>query len=296
MKHAWRVLGLVPILCLTIAGALWAGGYANSQLLIEAQELAARLNDPDLRIVDLRTEEAYHQGHIPGAVHLDPRSLDDLEMNKQGFPLSKEKAETIFGALGIDGRTRVVAYDDTGGLFAARLFYVLEFFGHQQVQLLNGGIGQWIREGHPQTSEVPKVRPKSFVARENPDVIATAEWVKAHLGNPKVCLVDARSPQEYRGEDLRSNRRGGHIPGAVNIDWRETLDPETLVFKPAEELRRLFEASGATKEREIVTYCQSGYRAAHNYFVARLLGYEKVRNYDGSWQEWGNDPALPLER
>ncbi|MBI3990169.1 MAG: sulfurtransferase [candidate division NC10 bacterium] len=296
MKQVSRVLVFIPIVCLALVGALWAGGYANPQLLIETQELAARLNDPDLRIVDLRSEEEYQQGHIPGAVHGNPRSLDDLEANKQGLPLPAENAGAIFGGLGIDERTRVVAYDNMGGLFAARLFYVLEFFGHKNVQILNGGMDKWIREGRPQTTEVPKVPMKSFVAKENPDVIATAEWVKANLGSPKVCLVDARSPKEYSGEDLQSNKRGGHIPGAVNIDWVETIDPTTKVFKLAEDLRKLFEASGATKGREIVTYCQSGYRAAHSYFVARLLGYEKVRNYDGSWQEWGNDPALPLER
>lgn len=296
MGKSFRSFIVVATIFLALTGSVWAGGYANPQLLLDTQELASRLNDPDLRIVDLRSKEDYQQGHIPGAVHVNPRSLDDLEANKRGLPLPTEKADAIFGPLGIDGRTRVVAYDSMGGLFAARLFYVLEFFGHKNVQILNGGMDKWIGEGRPQTAEVPKVPTRPFVARENPDVIATAEWVKANLGNPRVCLVDARSPKEYKGEDLRSNKRGGHIPGAVNIDWVETVDPTTKVFKSAEDLQKLFEASGATKGREIVTYCQSGYRAAHNYFVARLLGYEKVRNYDGSWQEWGNDPALPLER
>lgn len=272
-------------------------GYANPQLLIETWELQRHLADPDLRIVDVRAAQEYAKGHLLNAVSLDPHSLDDLEANKKGLPLPLEKAEAIFGELGIDGDTRVVAYDNAGGLFAARLFYVLEFFGHSRVQVLNGGLTKWLREGRPWTTEVPQVPKKRFVAKPNPNLIATAEDVKANLKNPKVCLIDARSPEEYAGEiPGKDVKRAGRIPGAVNLDWTITIDPVQKTFKPASELKRLFLEVGATPEREIITYCRTGVRAAHDYFVARLLGYQKIRTYDGSWLEWGNTPELPLER
>ena len=186
---------------------------------------------------------------------------------------------------------------------SARLFFVLEFFGQKNVAVLNGGLTKWVKEGRPLSAEEPKIQPKKFIARPNPKLIATAEWVKENLKNPGVCVVDARSPIEYQGkrthpgkEEDPEIKRGGRIPGAVSIDWTSTINPEDKTFKDAEELQKMLEKAGATKDREIVTYCRTGVRAAHDYFVARLLGYEKVRNYDGSWIDWGNRPDLPLER
>lgn len=300
-RSAW-----ISAVILTLAiGPAWAHeekistgpGYASSQLLIETWELQRHLADADLRVVDLRPAGEYAKGHLVNAVPLDAGSLDDLEANRKGLPLPVEKAEAIFGGLGIDRETRVVAYDDAGGLFAARLFYVLEFFGHGRVQVLNGGWTKWAGEGRPSTTEVPQVPRKRFVAKPNPDLIATAEYVRANLKNPKVLLIDARSPEEYTGKIPGPDvRRAGHIPGAVNLDWTGTIDPVRKTFKPAEELKQLFVGAGATKDRVIVTYCRTGIRAAHDYFVARLLGYTKIRNYDASWMEWGNAPGLPVKR
>lgn len=272
-----------------------AGGYANPQLLIETEELAKRLDEPALRIVDLRTPEEYAEAHIPGAVHLRWQALDDLKANQEGLPIPKALAEELFSGVGIGETTRVVAYDGPKTPFGAtRLFFVLEFFGHDKVQVLNGGFAKWEREGRPVSTRVPTPAKAVFVARPRAGLLATAEEVRARLGNPKICLLDARSAKEYAGEDLRA-MRGGRIPGAVNVDYLNTMRREDQTFKSAEELRKLFESAGVMPDRETITYCQTGARAAHDYFVLRLLGYQKLKNYDGSWAEWGNSETLPIE-
>ncbi|MGH7411161.1 MAG: sulfurtransferase [Candidatus Methylomirabilis sp.] len=280
---------LVPAL------AFAASDYANPQLLIETAELARRLGEEGLRIVDVRTEKEYASGHIPGAVHVSFHALDDLAANRQGLPIPKAKAEEILGGLGIDGTTKVVAYDGPKNPFgAARLFYILEFFGHDKIQVLNGGFAKWVQEGRPLSTEVLTPVKATFVARPRQELLATADQVRASLKDPKVCLLDARSAEEYTGEDVRASR-GGRIPGAVNVDYLRTIRPDNHTFKSAEELQRMFKAAGATPDRETITYCHTGGRSAHDYFVLRLLGYERVKNYDGSWAEWGNSDTLPIE-
>ena len=270
-------------------------GYANPQLLIDTETLVNHLAETGLRVVDIRTPEEYASGHIPGAVHLAWQALDDLKANQQGLPIPQARAEELFGGLGIGEGTRVVAYDGPKTPFgAARLFFVLEFFGHDKVQVLNGGFLKWAREGRRISTEVPTPPKAAFVARPRPELLATAEDVRSRLGNPKVCLLDARSAKEYTGEDLWA-LRGGRIPGAVNVDYLNTMRKDDHTFKSAEELRKIFEAAGVTPERETITYCHAGARAAHDYFALRLLGYQKLKNYDGSWAEWGNSETLPIE-
>ncbi len=280
---------LIPV----VAAA--TSGYANPQLLIETEELAGRLGEAGLRIVDVRTEKEYAAGHIPGALHLGWQALDDLSANQRGLPITKAKAEELFSGLGIGEGTRVVAYDGPKNPFgAARLFYILEFFGHGKVQVLNGGFAKWAQEGRHVSADMPATAKATFVARPRSELLATAEDVRARLKDPKVCLLDARSSEEYTGEDARASR-AGRIPGAVNVDYRSTFRKDDLTLRSAEELRRIFEAKGVTKDRETITYCHTGGRAAHDYFVLRLLGYERVKNYDGSWAEWGNSDSLPIE-
>jgi len=299
-RASLRLLGAASgVAVLLVAMLAGAAPYANPQLLIETDELAQALWAPGVRLVDLRGdaaqgEAAYRAAHIPGAVHLAARELDDAKANAEGLPIRPEMAAALFGRLGIDHDTTVIAYDDVGSVLAARLFFVLEYYGHTRTRLLNGGLGKWRREGRPLTAEVPVVETKRFVPRPRRDLVATAEEVKASLGKEEVCLIDARSPGEFAGTDVRA-KRGGRIPGAQNVDWTTTLNPDQT-FKSAAALRAIFEAAGVRPDRQIITYCQSGVRSAHDYFTLRLLGYAKIKNYDGSWNEWGNDPALPLAR
>ena len=282
-----------------LAGVVGAAPYPNPQLLIETEELARLLAAPDVRIVDLRGdpdrgEAAYRTAHIPGAVYLGVRELDDAKANAEGFPIRPDTAAALFGRLGIDQETTVIAYDDVGSVSAARLFFVLEYYGHTKTRLLNGGLLKWRREERPVTAGVSAPEAKRFVPQPRRELVATAEEVKASLGKEEVCLIDARSPEEYAGKDVRA-KRGGHIPGARNVDWVETVSRDHT-FKSADQLRAIFEAAGVRPDRQIITYRQSGVRAAHDYFALRLLGYVKIKNYDGSWQEWGNDSSLPLAK
>jgi thiosulfate/3-mercaptopyruvate sulfurtransferase len=275
-----------------------AGRYANPQLLIETDELGRMLGAPGVRILDVRSGTmgaiAYRTGHVPGAAYLDWNELDDQAANAAGQPIRPEAAAALFGRLGIDHETTVVAYDDAGGLMAARLFFTLEYFGHERVRVLNGGLGKWRREGRSLETGAPAVAPRRFDPRPRRELVATAAEVRSSLGRAEVCLIDARSPGEFAGTD-RGAARGGRIPGAQNVDWTATMNPDGT-FKDADALRALFEAAGVRPDRTAVVYCQTGGRSAHDYLALRLLGHPRIRNYDGSWMEWGNTPALPIEK
>jgi len=242
----------------------------------------AELRSGSYRIVDLRTEDEYTKGHIPGAVRLSLRDLDSLEANRQGLPVSLDQARAVFARLGLEKKTPVVAYDDVNGRAAARLFYFLEFFGHNQVRVLDGGWKRWVAEGGAQETAAPQVAPARAKPKIKDKHFATAQRVTSK----KVTVIDSRSTEEYAGQ---------HIPGALNLDWRQVLTPDGR-FKTPAELQALFESKNITRKQEAVTYCQSGVRAAALYFALRLAGYSKARVYDGSWEDWGSDPRRAVEK
>lgn len=278
-----------------LASLAWAD-YPNSQFLVEAEWLAQHLKDRNLRIVDMRTDSKDYDenGHIPGAAYLSVSSIR-MPAEPSGFRLpAKSEGEKILGSLGITKETMVVIYDEVGGLHASRLFFTLDVFGHEKMALLNGGIQAWKKAALPLSHEVPKVALRSYQAKVNPEKVAAAEWIVQHLKEPYVALVDARTVKEFRGEDVRA-KRGGHIPGARNIEWMQNLRADKT-FKSAEELRALYEGQGITRDKTVVSYCQTHHRAAHTYFTLKLLGYGKVMGYDRSWAEWGNRDDLPVER
>lgn len=291
-------MGWVAVLfsCIVLLLAPLAPAAAGEiPLLVDAAWLQARLGQADLRVIDMGTEpEDYQKGHIPGAVYLHVNDAR-IGVPAGGFRLpTQEEAVRLLASLGIGPRTRVVIYDDSGGLHASRLFFTLDVLGHPEVALLDGGIQAWRRARMPLTTQIPAVTGSDYRPGLRPERVASAEWIRERLGDPAVVLVDARTPAEYRGTDVRA-KRGGHIPGAVNIEWKQHLRADQT-FKPSPELRAMYERSGVTPNRTAVTYCQTHHRAAHSYFVLRLLGYPAVVGYDRSWIEWGNRDDLPVQR
>jgi len=288
---------LLALLLLTSGGLRGqVPSYRRSQLLIDTQKLAQALPSPQLRILDARPREEYQLGHLPGAVNLPALEIDDLDANRHGLPIPSDRAERLFREAGISSNSQVVIYDDQGNRFAARVFYVLEFFGNSHVQILNGGLKKWQREGLPLTTESPRVADGDFKPHANSALIATSEWVDAHLNDPHVKLLDARSAAEFNGEAVRGPR-GGHIPGAINLEWTRVIDSgEIKTFLDAPSLAKLFSDAQVSPSQDVVTYCQVGIRAAEVYFALRLLGYERVRVYDGSWEDWSGRADLPVEK
>ncbi len=250
----------------------------------------ADLKSGTYRIVDVREEEPYLKGHIPGAARVSTRELDDLASNRAGMPVPMDRAKALFARLGIDKKTVVVAYDDVNNRSAARLFYVLEFFGHNQVRVLDGGLKRWTAEGGALETTVPAIAQGTKAPKIKDKHTATAD----RISKKKATVIDTRSPEEFSGK-AKMPGRPGHIPGALNIDYREALTPDGR-FKTIPELQALFTSKGVSRNKEVATYCNSGVRASGLYLALRVAGYSKARLYDGSWEDWGTDERRPVEK
>jgi len=270
--------------------------YARKDFLVSAEWLAGHIDDRGLRVIDARGANRYSEGHIPGAVNLPVARIDDPSAAVRSSLLPPDRFGASIGRLGIGNGDSVVIYDDGPGLMAARLFWAMDYYGHEKLAILNGGIVRWVAEGHPVTMQAAAPETKLYTATPHPERGATKDEVKARIGKADAVLLDVRSLEEYTGEMVQA-MRGGHIPGAKFLEWTTALNDGAVPgFKGAEELSKQLTAVGATPDKEVVTYCQGGVRAAHTYYVLRLLGYDNVRNYSGSWGDWGNDPSLPTEQ
>jgi thiosulfate/3-mercaptopyruvate sulfurtransferase len=244
-------------------------------------------------VLDLRAPEFYSNGHIPGARSLDIFGISLIDTRPEPLAAFLWIIDHLIGAKGVSSDSRVVVYDAMSGERAARLFWFLEFFGHRKVHMLDGGFTAWVKAGLPTTQAAEPATRGNFRGRPQRDLLATADDILERLNQPDTAIVDARSEAENQGTLVRS-KRGGRIPGAVHMEWKENLNPDGT-FKSAEALRNQYAALGVTPDREVIPYCQGGYRSANTYVALRLVGYPRVRNYLGSWGEWGNRDGLPIE-
>ncbi|MYL25432.1 MULTISPECIES: sulfurtransferase [Halomonadaceae] len=265
-------------------------------MILEPDTLHQHLHDENLLLVDLSGPEHYTEAHIPGAIHVHPRETRGAASPVPGLLPEKAELEQLLGRIGLKPEHHVVAYDDEGGGWAGRFIWLLESVGHRNWSLLNGGRIAWIREGYPTSTEVSEATESSRPALTlDPSTTADLEEVLEAVRAGNTAIWDARAPAEYRGE-RQSAARSGHIPGAVNLEWTEIMDPErNYRLLPEDRLRETLTSLGIEPSKPVITHCQSHHRSGLTYVAARALGYHDVRAYAGSWAEWGNRTETPVE-
>lgn len=278
--------------------------YAHPEVIVETDWLADHLQDYNIRILESNEDILlYDQKHIPGAIKID--WLNDLNDPVQRDYLDRARFAQLLSSKGIGNDTTVIFYGDKNNWWATYAFWVFKLFGHQDARILNGGRAKWIAEGREMTREIPTYPATTYRAAERDDAAIRAfrDQVLAHIKQGDTALVDVRSPQEFSGERTHmpdypqeGTLRGGHIPGAANIPWAQAVQ-EDGTFKSVDELQTLYGNQGITADKDVITYCRIGERSSHTWFVLTyLLGYSNVRNYDGSWTEWGNAVGLPIAK
>jgi thiosulfate/3-mercaptopyruvate sulfurtransferase len=277
-------------------------GYAKP-VLVSTDWVAEHADDPGVAVAEVdENTELYEEGHIPGAVKLHWK--EDLQDPIERDLVDKKTFEELLGSRGIGNDTTIVLYGDKNNWFAAYAYWYVKTYGHNDVRILNGGRQRWIDEGRELTTDVPSVSATTYTAQERDESIrAYRDQVREWLGQQGRALVDVRSPGEYAGDliappgyEQEGAQRGGHIPTAASVPWATAVRDDGT-FKSPDELRDIYGGKGVSPDKEIVAYCRIGERSAHTWFVLReLLGYENVRNYDGSWTEWGNLVDVPIEK
>ncbi|PKO17927.1 sulfurtransferase [candidate division BRC1 bacterium HGW-BRC1-1] len=280
-------------------------GYAHPEVLVSTEWVAQHMDDADVRLVESNEDPLlYPSGHIPGAVEIDwTRDLNDPVRRDY---LTREAFSALMKRSGIGPETTVVFYGDRNNWWAAYAFWVFQLFGHKNVKLMDGGRIKWVKENRPVTEDVPAYEPTEYVAPHRDDKTERAfrDQVLEHVSKGGR-LVDVRSLEEFTGERLHmpdypneGALRGGHIPGAVSVPWARAINPEDGTFKTADELQKIYaDEKGLSPETKVIAYCRIGERSSHTWFVLKyLLGFNSVRNYDGSWTEWGNLVGMPVER
>ena len=277
--------------------------YAHPEALVSADWVAEHGGDADVRLIEVDVDTAaYDQGHIAGAVGWNWQS--QLQQTVRRDVVGKAAMEQLLGSAGVDNATTIILYGDNNNWFAAWAFWQIKYYGHRDVRLMNGGRAKWLADNRPLTTDIPQYAAKAYTAQEPDESIrAYRDQVLAGVNAGSLSLVDVRSPQEFSGELLappnlpqEGSQRGGHIPGAANIPWAQAAN-EDGTFKSADELAALYGGKGIDGRRETVAYCRIGERSAHTWFVlTQLLGYGNVRNYDGSWTEWGSIVGAPIEK
>ena len=278
--------------------------YAHPEVLVDTQWVEDHLKDPKVRVaeVDYDPKANYKLGHVPGAVLFDWKEDINDPLTRNIF--SKQSCEDLLQRAGISNDMTLILYGDFNNWFAAFAFWVFKYYGYDDIRLMNGGRKKWLEEDRPLSKDIPEYPKGNFKAAE-PDksIRVFLNYVRDSLGSSQKALIDVRSPKEFTGEILappeyptEHAQRGGHIPGALNIPWSQAVS-EDGTFKSAEELKKLYESKGITSDKEVIAYCRIGERSSHTWFVLKyLLGYPNVKNYDGSWTEWGNMIDNPIEK
>jgi thiosulfate/3-mercaptopyruvate sulfurtransferase len=266
-------------------------------LIVEPAQLNEHLNDANLLILDVRNIDSYAEGHIPRAINLNYANIIHIDPPAMGLLPDEDYLSIIFSGIGLTPDHHIVAYDDEGGGRASRLLWTLDTLGQEGLSLLNGGIQLWTAEERPLDQQTSMATPSRYEGHFlKPEISAGKDYILSRLGQDDLALLDTRSPAEYAGIDVRA-ARGGHIPGAVNMNWTDAMDfSHHLRLQPDDTLRAMLEHIGVTPDKEVIVYCQTHHRSAHTYMVLKHLGYPRLRGYPGAWSEWGNDPDLPVEQ
>ena len=295
-KPLWIILlSAVVASCVSDSAETSGRSYAND-VLVDTEWIETNIEDSSVRVLEVGgNADAFGEGHLPGASFLSIGRLSNPDDPIRGQIATAAQVSAALSGAGVGRDQTVVLYDRRNNLLAARAYWVLKYFQHADVRIYNGGTPKWTEDGRALSAETTEYEPSDYQAGPaDPEIRTTWQYVVDHTDDPSTLFCDTRGPDEYLGRDVRADR-GGHIPGSINVEWTAAVNSNGT-FKSADALAALYADAGFTPDRQIITYCQSGVRGAHTWFVlSELLGYPSVRNYDGSWGEYGNNPESPIE-